>query len=81
MSRYFLGMNSQIDVREVLPTISVPTLVMYRRDARFGHGAAAWRDAAEDVITPGGQANELTELIPGARLVELPGVDHLPTGS
>jgi pimeloyl-ACP methyl ester carboxylesterase len=55
-----LRMNSQIDVREVLPTISVPTLVMYRRDARFGHGAAAWRDAAEDVITPGGQAHEMT---------------------
>ena len=73
-----LRMNSQIDVREVLPTINVPTLVMYRRDARFGHGAAAWRDAAEDVITPGGQAHEITELIPGARLVELPGGDHLP---
>jgi class 3 adenylate cyclase len=51
---------------------------MYRRNARFGHGAAAWRDAAEDVITPGGQAHEITELIPGARLVELPGGDHLP---
>ena len=59
-----LRMNSQIDVRDVLPTISVPTLVLYRRDARFGHGAAAWRATAEDVITPGGQAHEFAELIP-----------------
>jgi class 3 adenylate cyclase len=73
-----LRMNSQIDVRDVLPTIGVPTLVMYRRDARFGHGAAAWRDAAEDAITPGGEAQAMTKLIPGARLVELPGSDHLP---
>ena len=73
-----LRMNSQIDVREVLPTIHVPTLVMYRRDARFGHGAAAWRDAAEDVITPAREAHAIAELIPDARLVELPGADHLP---
>src|SRR6266545_1132720 len=48
-----LRMNSQIDVREVLPTIPVPTLILFRRDARFGHGAAAWRDAGRDPITPG----------------------------
>ena len=29
------GRKRSIDVREVLPTISVPTLVMYRRDARI----------------------------------------------
>jgi class 3 adenylate cyclase len=73
-----LRMNSQIDVREILPTITVPTLVLYRRDARFGHGAAAWRDAGDDPITPGGEAAYLAEHIPGARLVELPGGDHLP---
>ena len=73
-----LRMNSQIDVRDVLPTISAPTLVLYRRDARFGHGAAAWRTAGEDPITPRQEAGYLAEHIPGARLVELPGADHLP---
>jgi pimeloyl-ACP methyl ester carboxylesterase len=73
-----LRMNSQIDVRDVLPAIGVPTLVLYRRDARFGHGAAAWRRGGEDPITPRGEAEYLAEHIPGARLVELPGADHLP---
>jgi pimeloyl-ACP methyl ester carboxylesterase len=73
-----LRMNSQIDVRDVLPAIGVPTLVLYRRDARFGHGAGAWRKAGEDPITPGGEARYLAEHVPGAQLVELPGADHLP---
>ena len=73
-----LRMNSQIDVRDVLPTIGVPTLVLYRRDARFGHGAAAWRQEGEDPITPRGEAEYLASRIPGARLVALPGADHLP---
>jgi len=73
-----LRMNSQIDVREILPTIRVPTLVLYRTDARFGHGASAWREAGEDPITPSDEARYLAEQIPEARLVELPGGDHLP---
>jgi class 3 adenylate cyclase len=73
-----LRMNSQIDVRDVLPTIRIPTLVLYRRDARFGHGAAAWRQAGADVITPASEAGYIAKEIPGARLVELAGVDHLP---
>ena len=73
-----LRMNSQIDVRDVLPTIRVPTLVLYRRDARFGHGASAWREAGGDVITPASEANFMANQIPGAQLVELSGVDHLP---
>jgi pimeloyl-ACP methyl ester carboxylesterase len=74
-----LRMNSQIDVRDVLPTIRVPTLVLFRRDARFGHGASAWREAAaQDPITPGEEARYMAERIPGARLIELPGADHLP---
>jgi class 3 adenylate cyclase len=71
-------MNSQIDVRDVLPTIRVPTLVLYRRDARLGHGAAAWRQAGADVISAASEATSLAERIPGARLVELAGIDHLP---
>src|ERR1700732_467785 len=73
-----LRMNSQIDVRDVLPTIRVPTLVLYRRDARFGHGASAWREAGGDVITPASEAKFMANQIPGAQLVELSGVDHLP---
>jgi class 3 adenylate cyclase len=73
-----LRMNSQIDIRHLLPTIRVPTLVMYRRDARFGHGAAAWRHEGADVLTPAEQGRYMAERIPGAKLVELPGIDHLP---
>jgi class 3 adenylate cyclase len=73
-----LRVNSQIDVRDVLPTIHVQTLILFRRHARFGHGAAAWRDAGADPITPGEEARSMAQLIPGARLVELPGADHLP---
>jgi len=54
-------MNNQIDIRDVLPTISVPTLVLYRSDEYF-------RDATRF----------MGERIPGARVVELPGTDHLP---
>ena len=73
-----MRMNSQIDIRHVLPTIRVPTLVLYRRDARFGHGAAAWRQEGEDAITPQTEGRYIAEKVPGARLVELPGADHLP---
>ena len=73
-----LRMNSQIDVRDVLPTIHSPTLVLFRGDARFGHGAAAWRHEGEDPITPRGEAEYLAEHIADAKLVELPGEDHLP---
>jgi pimeloyl-ACP methyl ester carboxylesterase len=73
-----LRMNSQIDVRDVLPTIRVPTLVLFRRDARFGHGAAAWREAGQDPITPAEEGRSMAARIPGARLVELPGADHVP---
>jgi len=54
-------MNNQIDIRDVLPTISVPTLVLYRSDEYF-------REATRF----------MGERIPGARVVELPGTDHLP---
>lgn len=73
-----LRMNSQIDIRYVLPAIRVPTLVMYRRDARFGHGAAAWRQQGEDVLLPAQEGRYIAEHIPQAKLVELPGIDHLP---
>jgi class 3 adenylate cyclase len=55
-------MNGEIDVRALLPTISVPTLVIHR----------------EAECIPIGSAEYLADNIPGARLVRLPGVDHLP---
>ncbi|HEX6330607.1 MAG TPA: adenylate/guanylate cyclase domain-containing protein [Actinomycetota bacterium] len=57
-----LLMNSMIDVREILPTVQVPTLLLYRthdRDVRVEEG------------------RYIAARIPGSRLVELPGVDHL----
>jgi pimeloyl-ACP methyl ester carboxylesterase/DNA-binding CsgD family transcriptional regulator len=54
-------MNAGIDVRDVLGSIRVPTLVIHRLD-----------DARVKVT--GGRY--LAEKIPGARLVEIPGRDH-----
>jgi class 3 adenylate cyclase len=55
-------MNSQIDVRDVLPTIQVPTLVLQRVDDR-------------DVNVEEGRW--IAAQIPGAKYVELPGDEHL----
>jgi class 3 adenylate cyclase len=52
-----------IDVRDVLPSVHVPTLVLHRHGDRVVYRRA-------------GQM--LAEAIPGARYVELPGIDHLP---
>ena len=52
-----------IDVRAILPTINVPTLVLHRR----GDRVVNWR-----------AGRELASQIPNARYVELPGIDHLP---
>jgi len=56
-------MNAEVDIRHVLPSIHVPTLVIHRtgdRCLRIEEGRF------------------LAERIPGARMVELPGDDHLP---
>lgn len=54
-------MNSEIDVRPILPIIQAPTLVIHRtRDVRVNIEAA----------------RELAAKIPNARLLELPGEDH-----
>lgn len=58
-----MRMNTQIDIRSILPLIGVPTLVLHRhgdRDAKVEEGR--W----------------LADRIPKARFVELPGPDHLP---
>ena len=56
-------MNGEIDVRHVLPTVSAPTLVLHR---------------VGDRSLPVEGSRYMAERIPGARLVELPGDDHLP---
>ncbi len=55
-------MNTQVDIRHVLPAIRVPTLILHRTDDR-------------DVDVGG--ARYIAEHIPGAKYVELPGADHL----
>jgi class 3 adenylate cyclase len=50
-----------VDVRDVLPAISAPTLVIH---------------SAANPFVPMGHAHHLAENIPGARLLELPGRDH-----
>lgn len=56
-----MQMNDLIDVRDVLPAIRVPTLVLHRRD-----------DALFDVE----EAKYLAERIPGSQLQVLDGADH-----
>ncbi|MCR9202449.1 MAG: alpha/beta fold hydrolase [Planctomycetaceae bacterium] len=56
-------MNAEIDVRPILPTIQVPTLVLHRTGDRC-------------LLVEEGR--HLASLVTGARFVELPGDDHLP---
>jgi pimeloyl-ACP methyl ester carboxylesterase len=56
-------MNAQIDVRQVLPQVRVPTLVLHRSGDRC-------------LLVEEGRY--VASLVPGARFVELPGDDHLP---
>jgi class 3 adenylate cyclase len=59
----FLRLHRDVDIREVLPAIHVPALVLHRTD-----------DAYREV----GHGRYLAARIPGAKYVELPGRDHLP---
>jgi pimeloyl-ACP methyl ester carboxylesterase/DNA-binding winged helix-turn-helix (wHTH) protein len=56
-------MNAEIDVRDVLPLVRVPTLVMHRRD---------------DLCLKVEEGRFVADRIPGAKFVELDGDDHLP---
>jgi pimeloyl-ACP methyl ester carboxylesterase len=60
-ARDLILMNSRVDVRDVLPTIQCPTLVLHRTGDR---------DASID------EGRYIAARIPGARFVELPGDDH-----
>jgi pimeloyl-ACP methyl ester carboxylesterase len=63
MVQQIFEMFLDVDVRAILPTIQVPTLVLHRRGDRVVN-----RRAGE----------ELAAQIRGARYVELPGIDHAP---
>jgi pimeloyl-ACP methyl ester carboxylesterase len=56
-------MNAAIDVRQVLPSIRVPTLVLHR---------------SGDRCLKVEEGRFLASRIPGAQFIELPGDDHLP---
>ena len=56
-----MRVDHDTDVRDLLPSIRIPTLVVHRR---------------EDRITPIEHGRYLAEHIPGAELVELPGAAH-----
>ena len=56
-------MNAEIDVRDVLPTIRVPTLVIHRKD---------------DPCLQVEEGRFVASRIAGSKFVELPGDDHLP---
>jgi pimeloyl-ACP methyl ester carboxylesterase/DNA-binding winged helix-turn-helix (wHTH) protein/class 3 adenylate cyclase len=56
-------MNAEIDVRHVLPTIRVPTLVIHRQG---------------DMCLKVEEGRFVAARIPGCKYVELGGVDHLP---
>jgi class 3 adenylate cyclase len=60
--RAMMEVSWATDIRAVLPTISVPALVVQRRD---------------DIIINVEQGRYLARAIPGAKYVELPGRDHL----
>ncbi len=56
-------MNAEIDIRYILPTIRVPTLVLHRTG---------------DLCLKVEEGRYLAERIAGAKYIELPGMDHLP---
>ena len=56
-------MNAEIDVRNVLPSIRVPSLIIHR---------------TEDQCLKVEEGRFVADRIPGAKFVEFPGQDHLP---
>jgi class 3 adenylate cyclase/pimeloyl-ACP methyl ester carboxylesterase len=59
----FIRRYAEVDARDVLPAISVPTLVIHRMG---------------DIMVTAPHGRYLADHIPGARYLELPGQDHLP---
>jgi class 3 adenylate cyclase len=63
--RKMFDLLTEADVRHVLPAISAPTLVLHRTD---------------DLWVRAAQGRYIAERIRGARLLELPGTDHIWLG-
>jgi pimeloyl-ACP methyl ester carboxylesterase len=63
MARAALEASFRLDVRPVLPTIIAPTLVIHAR---------------EDAVAPVQSGRYLADHIPGARYLEVDGLDHMP---
>ena len=63
MAQNLIRMNMGMDIRDLLPTIGQPTLILHR---------------TEDTWIDVGHARYLAEHIPSATFVELPGSDHRP---
>jgi pimeloyl-ACP methyl ester carboxylesterase len=63
MARAVMAALFEIDVRDILPTIRVPTLILHRTG---------------DLIAPVEGARLMADEIPEARLVEFEGDDHVP---
>jgi class 3 adenylate cyclase len=60
-----LQMNDEMDVRDVLPAIRVPSLILH---------------SVGDRVAPVAGSRFMAEQIPGSKFVALPGDDHLPWG-
>ena len=58
-----MRMNSMIDISGILPYVRVPTLVIHR---------------TQDPVVNVEGGRQLAKSIPNARLLELPGINHLP---
>jgi len=61
--RALATMNAEIDIRQILPAIRVPTLILH---------------SVQDRAIEFGGSVYLADRIPGARLVQLRGPDHVP---
>ena len=62
----FLDTFSHIDVTEIAPQVTCPTLMLHSRD---------------DLRVPLSTARELATLIPGCQLVSLPSRNHILTST
>jgi pimeloyl-ACP methyl ester carboxylesterase len=58
----YMETTAELDVRELLPLLKAPTLVMHVRDER---------------LVPRALSREIAAGIPGARFVALPGKNHV----
>ena len=61
--RALMKMNAEIDVRHVLPAVRVPTLILHRTGDRLINVE---------------HSRYMSQRIPGATYIELPGNDHIP---